>query len=120
MKKVYKVNGVEVAEKPSNGEEYERLLVIGEHVLERNTYQATTPEQRELEKIEGERAWRNAELDYIDSKNYSPSHTYKAEIDAYIQELKDYPASEGFPNTRPTRPLTPSGQQVITGVTNDY
>lgn len=59
--------------------------------------------------------WRNAELDYIDSKNYASDFPYLTEVLQYKQALRDYTEVDGFPATeRPQRPLTPKGQPIIT------
>lgn len=115
MKKIYKVEGVVVSEKPSDGETYERILMIGDHILERNIYHATTPEQRLESAIESELNWRNAELDFVDSKNYKDDFPYLQEIQTYKQELRDYDYHSGDSSERPSRPITAKGSQIITG-----
>lgn len=109
--------GAVVSEKPSNGEIYERILMIGEHVLEHNIYQATTPEQRLKGAINSELNWRNSELDFIDSKNYAADFPYLSEVQTYKQNLRDYDYNEGLAENRPSRPVTVKGSQIITGDT---
>lgn len=113
MKKLYLVNGVEVAGKPSNGEVYERLIIIEDHVLERNTYQASTQAERDEQKRLGELQWRNSQLDMIDAKSYKDTHPYIDLINTYMQELRDYPDSPLFPYERPPEPVNENGVKVI-------
>lgn len=114
MKKLYKVNGVEVSEKPSNGEMYERIVMIGDHILEHNVYQASTQSERDALKLESEREWVKSELDLIDSKNYGNTFPYLVAIQEYMQELRDHSKHPDFPNnSRPKEPLTSAGDTVI-------
>lgn len=114
MKKIYKVDGIIVSGKPSNGEVYERIVMIDGHVLERNVYQAPTKSERDAVKLESEREWVKAELDLIDSKNYGVTFPYIADIQAYMQELRDHSKHEDFPNNeRPMEPITSGGDKVI-------
>lgn len=63
---------------------------------------------------EDERQWRDSEMDIVIPLINEVNHPYSAELNLYMQELRDYPNQDGFPNNpRPTRPLTPSGSDII-------
>ncbi|WP_411063248.1 phage tail assembly chaperone [Vibrio rotiferianus] len=85
-------------------------------LLSRMTVQAPTPptpEQTEI-KAQAEKAWRNEEIDYVDSKNYGSSFPYFTQVEDYKQALRDYPIQPDFPyGDRPVRPTTPSGSHII-------
>ncbi len=114
MKIKYVVNNEEVDEKPQNGERYieERwvdgtLAVVIESV-------ASTEKERLASKTAKERAWRDIEIKRCSELKQEADHPYLAEINAYLQLLRDYPSQDDFPNgERPTRPLTPSGSAII-------
>ena len=57
-----------------------------------------TPEQRS-------KNWRNAELEATDNFVSVTDHPKHAEIIVYRQELRGWPDTNDFPNTRPINPL---------------
>lgn len=88
---------------------------VGGPLLENNTVSlANVVEDVPMEV--SERQWRDGELQIVVALTNEPNHPYKAQLEVYLQELRDYPASEGFATgTRPIRPLTPSGSPIILG-----
>ena len=52
-------------------------------------------------KIEAERHWRNEELSRTDLLMTLPDYPYKEQLTAYRQALRDWTATENFPDTRP-------------------
>lgn len=61
-----------------------------------------------------ERAWRDSEIKVCAELKQETDHPYLLEINAYLQLLRDYPSEADFPTgERPTRPVTPSGTQII-------
>ena len=53
-------------------------------------------------KEEEEREWRNSELFRTDSLMLLSDYPYKEQLTAYRQALRDWTATEDFPDTRPT------------------
>jgi hypothetical protein len=53
---------------------------------------------KRVEEIE----WRDSELTKTDSLILLPDYPYKEQLTAYRQALRDWPATEDFPDTRPT------------------
>lgn len=45
--------------------------------------------------------WRDSELFRTDSLMLLPDYPYKEQLTAYRQALRDWPATEDFPDTRP-------------------
>ncbi|MFH4600084.1 phage tail assembly chaperone [Vibrio diabolicus] len=86
-------------------------------LLSRVTVQAPTPptpEQTEIN-VQAEKAWRDGELDYVDSKNYGESFPYFTQVEDYKQALRDYPMQPDFPyGERPVRPVNENGNPIIT------
>lgn len=55
------------------------------------------------EELEAEaKAWRNAELRSTDNVAQTPDYPNRDAILVYRQELRDWPSTENFPNTKPT------------------
>lgn len=52
-------------------------------------------------KEEEEREWRDLELFRTDSLVLLPDYPYKEQLTAYRQALRNWPATEDFPDTRP-------------------
>lgn len=52
-------------------------------------------------KIEAERRWRNEELSRTDSLMILPDYPQKEALTVYRQELRDWPSTDQFPDTRP-------------------
>jgi hypothetical protein len=65
----------------------------------------------EVNSIESERLWRNEELKLVASQEGIWKYAYADEVRAYMQELADYTDTELA--TRPTRPKTPKGNEII-------
>lgn len=53
-------------------------------------------------KEEEEREWRDSELSRTDSLMLLPDYPYKKQLTVYRQALRGWPATEDFPDTRPT------------------
>lgn len=66
-------------------------------------YVVPTPVEPTAE--EEARAWRDSELASTDKFVSVTDHLKHADIIAYRQELRDWPDTENFPNTRPINPL---------------
>ncbi|NOH82857.1 hypothetical protein F0249_03465 [Vibrio sp. 03-59-1] len=82
------------------------LLTNGEFRLPESPLEPTLAEV--------ERAWRDSEIKVCAELKQEIDHPYLPEINAYLQLLRDYPSEADFPNgTRPSRPLTPSGVDII-------
>nr|VVV04430.1 hypothetical protein AW0309160_01825 [Aliivibrio wodanis] len=82
--------------------------------INRNTGELVAPEVIVPTKEETERAWRDSEIKVCAELKQEADHPYLAEINAYLQLLRDYPSQDDFPNgERPTRPVTPSGSAII-------
>lgn len=82
--------------------------------INRNTGELVAPEVIVPIKEETERAWRDSEIKVCAELKQEADHPYLAEINAYLQLLRDYPSQDDFPNgERPTRPVTPSGSAII-------
>ena len=64
----------------------------------------TTPSEEVvlLMKAQEERMWRNTELERTDLLLLLPDHPDKDNLIAYRQELRDWPSTGDFPDTRPT------------------
>jgi len=54
------------------------------------------------ETAESARAWRNEELYATDTLVLLPDYPQKAGLAAYRQELRDWPSTADFPDTKPT------------------
>ena len=55
------------------------------------------------EEIDGEaKAWRDGELSFTDNVAQTPDYPNRDAILIYRQELRDWPSTENFPNTKPT------------------
>jgi hypothetical protein len=57
-----------------------------------------TQEEQEEKAI----SWRDSELKRTDSFMLLPDYPYKEQLTVYRQELRDWPATPDFPDTRPT------------------
>lgn len=55
-----------------------------------------TKEEEEIE-------WRNSELARTDVLMAASDYPYKEQLTVYRQELRDWPSTEDFPETRPTQ-----------------
>lgn len=110
----YFIDDQEVSDKPSNGEVYtEKRYVDGQLAVEIHT-QASTPEFRLMTKQQEERDWRNSEISIVSRMLQELGNPYTQDLQYYMQQLRDYPQQEDFPNgTRPERPLTVNGQPII-------
>ena len=110
----YFIDDVEVQEQPSNGEDYTEVRFENTHLALVIMTKATTQQERDSIKAETERAWRDSEIKVCAELKQEADHPYLAEINAYLQLLRDYPSQDSFPNgERPTRPVTPSGSAII-------
>ena len=65
-------------------------------------YEAFVPPDNEINHAEIEaRIWRDQELMRTDTLILLPDHPDKDNLTAYRQSLRDWPANEDFPNTKP-------------------
>jgi len=64
-----------------------------------------TPKIKSIEEIESEnRIWRNNELVSTDNIAQTPDYPNRDAWLTYRQELRDWPSTADFPNTKPTKP----------------
>lgn len=57
------------------------------------------------EELEAEaREWRDGELQATDNVAQIPDYPNRDNLLTYRQELRDWPSTDGFPNTKPTKP----------------
>ena len=57
------------------------------------------------EELEAEaREWRDSELQSTDNVAQTPDYPNRDALLTYRQELRDWPSTDAFPNTKPTKP----------------
>ena len=64
-----------------------------------------TPPVKSQEEIEAEaKAWRDSELRSTDNVAQTPDYPNRDAILVYRQELRDWPSTDAFPETKPVKP----------------
>ena len=64
-----------------------------------------TPPVKSQEEIEAEaKAWRDSELRSTDNVAQIPDYPNRDAILVYRQELRDWPSTDAFPDTKPVKP----------------
>ena len=64
-------------------------------------YELVVEDSDAIKRVE-EINWRDSELTRTDSLMFLPDYPYKERLTVYRQALRDWTATEDFPNTRPT------------------
>ena len=75
---------------------------IGDLYDETNGFSVYIKTSEEIEAAA--RSWRDDELKATDNVAQIPDYPNRDNLLTYRQELRDWPSTDGFPNTKPTKP----------------
>ena len=75
---------------------------VGDLYDETNGFSVYTPTPEEIEAEA--KAWRDYELSSTDNVAQTPDYTNRDALLIYRQELRDWPSTDAFPDTKPIKP----------------
>lgn len=83
---------------------YENGLVVKKHYIDQSIIEQehSLKLQEELE-LEAKQ-WRDSELSSTDNVAQTPDYPNRDAILVYRQELRDWPSTDAFPETKPVKP----------------
>jgi len=90
--------------KNENNEEINRIVSTQEFVEAHHTgrYEEAVPAISTMSAEETARQWRDSELSSTDEAAKIPDWPNRPNILVYRQDLRDWPSTEDFPDTKPT------------------